>query len=65
MSDEELGKQLIKLLMGNRFLILIENLWDTGVWDDLKRYIPDNEDGSKIQFTNWPVSMALGTQSYG
>ena len=61
----KLGKQLNKLLMVHRILILIKNLWDTGVWDDLKRYVPDNEDGSKILFTNWHVSMALDAQPYG
>ncbi|KAM7497605.1 hypothetical protein LguiA_022019 [Lonicera macranthoides] len=50
-SDHELGQQLNKVLMDYRFLIFIGKLWcTTSDWDDLKRYFPDNGNGSRIVF---------------
>ncbi|KAM7502935.1 hypothetical protein LguiB_001839 [Lonicera macranthoides] len=50
-SDQELGQQLNKVLMDHRFLIFIDKLWyNTTDWDYLKRYFPDNGNGSRIAF---------------
>ncbi|KAM7497603.1 hypothetical protein LguiA_022017 [Lonicera macranthoides] len=51
-SDQELGQQLNKVLMDHRFLIFIDKLWyTTSDWDYLKRYFPDNGNGSRIVFS--------------
>ncbi|KAM7497232.1 hypothetical protein LguiA_021646 [Lonicera macranthoides] len=50
-SDKQLGQQLNRVLMGHRFLIFIDKSWcTTSDWDDLKRYFPDNGNGSRIVF---------------
>ncbi|KAM7502933.1 hypothetical protein LguiB_001837 [Lonicera macranthoides] len=70
-SDQELGQQLNKVLMDHRFLILISKLWyTTSDWDGLKRYFPDNGNGSRIVFCNLPhrywftVSVDLSRQPF-
>ncbi|KAM7497599.1 hypothetical protein LguiA_022013 [Lonicera macranthoides] len=50
-SDQELGQQLNRVLIDHRFMIFIDKLWyETTDWDDLKRYFPDNGNGSRIVF---------------
>ncbi|KAM7502936.1 hypothetical protein LguiB_001840 [Lonicera macranthoides] len=70
-SDQELGQQLNKVLMDHRFLIFIDKLWyTTSDWDYLKRYFPDNGNGSRIVFSTlsdlywfgFKVSLGLSRQ---
>ncbi|KAM7502937.1 hypothetical protein LguiB_001841 [Lonicera macranthoides] len=64
-SDRKLGQQLNKLLMDHRFLIFIDELWyTTSDWDYLKRYFPDNGNGSRIVFCTWSYSVALSRQPF-
>ncbi|KAL2551436.1 putative late blight resistance protein-like protein R1B-13 [Forsythia ovata] len=51
MDDESLAEDLYKSLKGRRYLIVMDDIWDTEVWDDLKRYFPDDGIGSRILFT--------------
>ncbi|KAL2551609.1 Disease resistance protein RPP13 [Forsythia ovata] len=51
MDDESLAEDLYKSLKGMRYLIVMDDIWDTKVWDDLKRYFPDDRNGSRILFT--------------
>ncbi|KAL0422474.1 UNVERIFIED_CONTAM: putative disease resistance protein [Sesamum latifolium] len=37
--DEELREQVYRSLKGKRYLIVLDDMWDTQVWDDLKRTI--------------------------
>ncbi|KAL2551596.1 Disease resistance protein RPP13 [Forsythia ovata] len=51
MDDESLAEDLYKSLKGWRYLIVMDDIWDTKSWDDLKRYFPDDGIGSRILFT--------------
>ncbi|KAL2508257.1 Disease resistance protein RPP13 [Forsythia ovata] len=51
MDGESLGEDLYKSLKGSRYLIFMDDIWDIEVWDDLKRYFPDDRIGSRILFT--------------
>ncbi|KAL2551428.1 NB-ARC domain-containing protein [Forsythia ovata] len=51
MDDESLAKDLYKSLKGRRDLIVMDDIWDTKPWDDLKRYFPDDGTRSRILFT--------------
>ncbi|XP_022853824.1 putative late blight resistance protein homolog R1B-14, partial [Olea europaea var. sylvestris] len=52
MEEENLAEELYKKLKGMRYLIVMDDVWDTEPWDDLKRYFPDDETGSRILFTS-------------
>ncbi|XP_022846291.1 putative late blight resistance protein homolog R1A-3 [Olea europaea var. sylvestris] len=60
MEDEELAEHLYRTLIGRRYLIVIDDLWDIHAWDDLKRYFPDNNmNRSRVLFTSRLKNMAL------
>ncbi|XP_028060608.1 putative disease resistance RPP13-like protein 3 [Camellia sinensis] len=48
MTNEKLGEKLYKQLKGKRYIIVIDDLWDIGVWVDLKMYFPNDNNGSKV-----------------
>ncbi|XP_019192056.1 PREDICTED: putative late blight resistance protein homolog R1B-8 isoform X2 [Ipomoea nil] len=50
-NQGELAERLYKSLKGNRYLIVLDDVWTTKAWDDLKRYFPDDENGSRIMLT--------------
>ncbi|CAA3001370.1 late blight resistance homolog R1A-3 [Olea europaea subsp. europaea] len=52
MEEENLAEMLYKSLKGMRYLIVMDDVWDTKPWDDLKRYFPDDRTGSRILFTS-------------
>ena len=45
---QELGERLNELLKGKRYLIVIYQRFDIGIWVDLKKYFPNDVNGSKI-----------------
>ncbi|KAG8380348.1 hypothetical protein BUALT_Bualt06G0006200 [Buddleja alternifolia] len=38
-------------LKGRRFLIVLDDMWSTKVWDDVRRLFPDDNSGSRIMLT--------------
>ncbi|CAA2968800.1 late blight resistance homolog R1A-3 isoform X1 [Olea europaea subsp. europaea] len=51
MEEEKLAENIYKNLKGRRYLIVIDDIWDVNVWNDLRRYFPDDGIGSRILFT--------------
>lgn len=51
MTDEKLGQKLYKTLKGMRYLIVLDDMWQTMDWDILKRFFPDDKNGSRIILT--------------
>ncbi|KAL8557687.1 hypothetical protein ACS0TY_004960 [Phlomoides rotata] len=47
----ELGEKLYKILKGRRYLIVLDDIWSTDAWDDLRRIFPDDGNGSRIMIT--------------
>lgn len=64
-SDDQLGECLYKSLKGNRYLILMDDLWDTNVWDEVKKFFPDDNNGSRILITTRLSNVALYANSSG
>lgn len=58
-TDEQLGEQLYRCLKGNRYLIVLDDMWDTSAWDDLRRYFPDDANGSRIVLTTRLYNVAV------
>ncbi|XP_057801501.1 putative late blight resistance protein homolog R1C-3 isoform X3 [Salvia miltiorrhiza] len=52
MSDEnELGEQLYKYLYGRRYIIILDDMWSIEVWDKMRIFFPDYNDGSRVIVT--------------
>ncbi|KAG8379533.1 hypothetical protein BUALT_Bualt07G0098900 [Buddleja alternifolia] len=52
MEEEKLAEHIYKSLKGRRYLIVMDDVWHSNVWDDLRRYFPDDRNGSRILFTS-------------
>ncbi|KAI3454380.1 hypothetical protein Pfo_011043 [Paulownia fortunei] len=50
-KDEELGKYLYNFLEDRRYLIVLDDIWNTQVWNELKQFFPDDGNGSRIILT--------------
>ncbi|KAK4394880.1 Disease resistance protein RPM1 [Sesamum angolense] len=44
---------------GRRYLIVLDDMWTTEVWDDLKRIFPDDVNGSRIMLTTRLLDVAV------
>uniref|UniRef100_A0A2N9H2G9 NB-ARC domain-containing protein n=1 Tax=Fagus sylvatica TaxID=28930 RepID=A0A2N9H2G9_FAGSY len=52
MNDDELKRGLFNFLQVKRYLIVLDDIWKTDVWDELKVAFPDNMKGSRILITS-------------
>ncbi|KAG9158893.1 hypothetical protein Leryth_025033 [Lithospermum erythrorhizon] len=64
LDEETLADMLCKSLKKRKYLLLIDDVWDINVWQDLKRYLPDDKQGSRILITtrNSCVASDIGSQ---
>ncbi|KAM3287204.1 hypothetical protein P3S67_020634 [Capsicum chacoense] len=51
-STEQLAEQVYRSLKGRRYLIAMDDVWDTNAWDDMKRSFPDDKNGSRVILTS-------------
>ncbi|XP_049412279.1 putative late blight resistance protein homolog R1A-10 [Solanum stenotomum] len=56
--DDQLADQLQKLLKGKRYLVVIDDIWTTGAWDDIRQCFPDCNNRSRILLTTRNVEVA-------
>ncbi|XP_057776309.1 putative late blight resistance protein homolog R1A-3 [Salvia miltiorrhiza] len=65
-SEDELGLKLHKYLWGRRYLIIMDDMWSIEVWDKIRSFFPDCNDGSRIIVTTRLSNLTsqLG-ESYG
>ncbi|XP_027120711.2 putative late blight resistance protein homolog R1A-4 [Coffea arabica] len=59
MRDEDLQDKLRELLKRNKYLVVMDDVWGIGVWNDLKNSFPDDGNGSRILFTSRLHRVAL------
>ncbi|KAL8510387.1 hypothetical protein ACS0TY_017270 [Phlomoides rotata] len=45
------GERLHKSLFNRRYLIILDDMWSSEVWDIIKKIFPDNNNGSRIVLT--------------
>ncbi|XP_075480837.1 putative late blight resistance protein homolog R1A-3 [Primulina tabacum] len=64
LSDDPLGGQLHKNLLGKRYLIVIDNLWTTEVWNEIRAFFPDNCNGCRILITTRQSNLARQLSSF-
>ncbi|XP_047957439.1 putative late blight resistance protein homolog R1A-10 [Salvia hispanica] len=46
-----LGEILYKHFFGRRYLIVLDDMWSIEAWDGIRRFLPDNKNGSRIVVT--------------
>ncbi|CAA2996236.1 late blight resistance homolog R1B-16 isoform X1 [Olea europaea subsp. europaea] len=57
-SDEKLADRLYKSLKGRKYLIVIDDIWSTAVWDNMKLLFPNDNIGSRIIMTTRMTDVA-------
>ncbi|KAH6831898.1 hypothetical protein C2S53_012773 [Perilla frutescens var. hirtella] len=62
-QDNELKEILHKRLYCRRYMIVLDDIWSTKCWDDIKWCFPDNNNGSRIVLTTREsdVARCVGT----
>ncbi|WMV56006.1 hypothetical protein MTR67_049391 [Solanum verrucosum] len=58
MENEELAERLYKSLKGQRYLIVMDDVWYTEAWDDVRRYFPNDKNGSRVMVTSRVMKVA-------
>ncbi|KAF5946086.1 hypothetical protein HYC85_016314 [Camellia sinensis] len=66
MEKEDLECHLHELLKESRYLVVIDDVWDTDAWASLSRALPDNNKGSRVIITTRikPVAESSGRRKY-
>ncbi|KAL2243725.1 UNVERIFIED_CONTAM: putative late blight resistance protein R1A-10 [Sesamum indicum] len=61
----ELGQRLHQSLFGRRYLIVMDDMWSISAWDNLRLFLPNNRNGSRILVTTRisNVAISLGSHS--
>ncbi|KAL3509001.1 hypothetical protein ACH5RR_028402 [Cinchona calisaya] len=52
LDEGDLFHELYKRLKGNKYLIVFDDVWNIGVWNDFGCSFPDDKNGSRILFTS-------------
>ncbi|XP_073121180.1 putative late blight resistance protein homolog R1A-3 [Henckelia pumila] len=58
-SDAQLAKLVYQNLVGRRYLIVIDDIWSTKAWDDLKLNFPNDGSTSRILLTTRLSDIAI------
>ncbi|KAK4394741.1 putative late blight resistance proteinR1A-10 [Sesamum angolense] len=63
-TSAELGERLYKSLFGQRYIIIMDDVWNIKAWDALKLFFPNNRNGSRVIMTTRLANVAnsLGSQ---
>ncbi|WOH07600.1 hypothetical protein DCAR_0727033 [Daucus carota subsp. sativus] len=62
-DDMELSLMLKRRLSGQRYLVVLDDIWDSKDWNDLMLCFPDDNVGSRIVFTTRLADVPLQVQS--
>ncbi|CAI9111754.1 OLC1v1012064C1 [Oldenlandia corymbosa var. corymbosa] len=59
MTEDCLAQKLYQQLKGRRYLVILDDVWDTEVWSSLKISFPDDTKGSRILLTSRQLNLVL------
>ncbi|KAH6777726.1 hypothetical protein C2S51_009038 [Perilla frutescens var. frutescens] len=59
LSTESMAEKVYKSLKGRRFLVVMDDMWSTKVWDYLRMLFPDEHNGSRIMLTTRLYDVAV------
>ncbi|XP_047959696.1 putative late blight resistance protein homolog R1B-16 isoform X2 [Salvia hispanica] len=51
LSEDELGDHLYKYLIGRKYFIVMDDMWNIEAWNRVRRFFPDSKNGSRIVVT--------------
>ncbi|KAH0645884.1 hypothetical protein KY284_033768 [Solanum tuberosum] len=57
-SDGDLADRLQKSLKSRRYLIVVDDIWSTEAWDDIRLCFPENNNRSRISLTTRDMNVA-------
>ncbi|XP_057802665.1 putative late blight resistance protein homolog R1B-16 [Salvia miltiorrhiza] len=57
-SSELVGEKVFKILKGRRYLIVMDDVWSTEAWDDVRIILPDDGNGSRVMLTTRETDVA-------
>ncbi|XP_010327076.1 putative late blight resistance protein homolog R1B-14 isoform X1 [Solanum lycopersicum] len=60
---EQLAEQVYRSLKGRRYLIGMDDVWDTNAWDVVKRSFPDEKNGSRVILTSRLANVGIYASS--
>ncbi|XP_059459814.1 disease resistance protein RPP13-like [Corylus avellana] len=52
MGEDELKETLSKYLKGEKYLVVMDDIWKTDFWDEVRSVFPNNSNGSRILITS-------------
>ncbi|KAF8766165.1 hypothetical protein HU200_007665 [Digitaria exilis] len=58
LSEGQLQEMLLSSLGGMRFLLVLDDVWDQGLWDVIKLVLPRNNSGSRVLVTTRNIVVA-------
>ncbi|XP_034708557.1 disease resistance protein RPP13-like [Vitis riparia] len=62
-NENELGEEVKKCLQGKRYLIVLDDIWNTNVWRGLRSYFPAESNKSRVVITTRNQGIALDAHS--
>ncbi|KAK4425310.1 Disease resistance protein RPP13 [Sesamum alatum] len=62
--QEVSAMRIKKRLQGRKYFMVLDDIWNTQVWYELKKFIPDNKNGSVIMLTTRLEEVAKYANSY-
>ncbi|PIA25309.1 hypothetical protein AQUCO_11800007v1 [Aquilegia coerulea] len=60
MDDGELKIELLEVLQGKRYFVVIDDIWRIEAWERIKGGFPENQNGSRLLFTTRNKDVAVG-----
>ncbi|XP_019176946.1 PREDICTED: putative late blight resistance protein homolog R1B-17 isoform X2 [Ipomoea nil] len=57
-DEAQIAEQLCRSLMGQKYLIFLDDIWTTAAWDAIQGCFPENSNGSRILVTTRFVEVA-------
>ncbi|CDP19707.1 unnamed protein product [Coffea canephora] len=58
LNEDDLAERLYKTLLRNRYLVVLDDVWDIGVWDGLCHSFPNNRNESRVLITSRDSNVA-------
>ncbi|OIT21578.1 PREDICTED: putative late blight resistance protein homolog R1B-12 [Nicotiana attenuata] len=58
-GDDELADVVQKNLKGRRYLVVVDDIWSTDVWDSIRGIFPNYNNGSRILLTTRETKVAM------
>lgn len=59
-SRQNLEEKVFKVLNKKRYLIVLDDIWETEVWDDLKALFQDVKNASRVGTEMWSYMLIPG-----